>query len=124
MPLDDVPVGKSESENKVVKEVGKKPKFSFEVKTHWQLGEASGLIDKERAAKVSGSRFTYLRGDLVQLQFAIVQYALKTLGDEALIKKLVQENNLKLKPTPFIPILPPVILKTEVFDAMDRLEPR
>jgi len=57
MPADDVPFGKSDEENVVAKTVGEIPKFDFEPKSHWQIGEARGWIDKERAAKVSGARF-------------------------------------------------------------------
>jgi seryl-tRNA synthetase len=67
MPLDNVPVGATEEENKVVKEWGEKPNFDFEPKNHWQIAEERGLIDKERAAKVAGSRFAYIKGDLVRL---------------------------------------------------------
>jgi seryl-tRNA synthetase len=124
MPLDDVPVGKSEDENVVTKTVGDKPTFSFEPKNHWQIAEAKGWIDKERAAKVSGSRFAYLKGDLVQLQFAIIQFIMSKLTDKAFIEDLIKENNLNLDPKPFTPVLPPLMLKTDIYDAMDRLEPR
>src|ERR1017187_4645625 len=56
MPLDDVPIGASEEENITTKEWGEKPKFDFEVKNHWQIGEAKGWIDKGRASKIAGSR--------------------------------------------------------------------
>jgi seryl-tRNA synthetase len=124
MPLDDVPVGASEDENVVAKTVGEPTKFDFEPKTHWQLAEAKDWIDKERAAKVSGARFAYIKGDLVRLQFAIVQYVLQTLGDEKIIGKIIKENGLNLASKPFVPILPPAMIKTDVFEAMDRLEPR
>ena len=77
MPLDDVPVGLSESENKVTKTVGEKKHFDFAPKPHWEIAEPRGLIDKERAAKIAGSRFAYLKGDLVRLQFAVVQFVLQ-----------------------------------------------
>ena len=124
MPTDDVPVGASEDENVVAKEVGTKPEFDFEPKSHWELAEARDLIDKDRAAKVAGSRFAYIKGPLVELQFAIMQYVLKTLGDEQLLQKLIEENGLNIVAKPFTPILPPAMIKTEVYDAMDRLEPR
>jgi seryl-tRNA synthetase len=57
MPLDDVPIGASEDDNVVAKTVGEPPKFDFTPKQHWELAEARDLIDKERAAKVAGSRF-------------------------------------------------------------------
>lgn len=124
MPLDDVPVGTSEAENVVAKEWGEKPKFDFEPKTHWEIGEARGFIDKERAAKVAGARFAYVKGGLVRLQFALIQLALDTLTDKAMIKKIAQTSNLKVATKPFMPVLPPAMVKTEVFEAMDRLEPR
>lgn len=124
MPLEDVPVGASEDENVVAKTWGEKPQFDFEPKNHWQLAEARDLIDKERAAKVTGSRFAYLKGGLVQLQFAIVQYVLDMLSDEAVIAKLIADNNLSLAAKAFVPILPPVMIREEIYDKMDRLEPR
>jgi seryl-tRNA synthetase len=124
MPLDDVPVGQTEQENQVVKEVGEKPQFDFEPKNHWELAEAKNLIDKSRAAKVTGSRFAYIKGDLARLQFAIIQFVLDQLADEKLIKKLITENDLNLAPTAFTPILPPVMIRENVYDQMDRLEPR
>jgi seryl-tRNA synthetase len=124
MPLDDVPVGASEDDNQVAREVGTKKNFGFQPKTHWELAEAKDLIDKERAAKVSGARFAYLKGGLVELQFAIVQFVLRTLGDEQVLQKLIDENHLDISAKPFVPVLPPAMIKTDVFAAMDRLEPR
>ena len=124
MPLDDVPVGASEDENVVTKEVGTKKDFDFKPKSHWELAEAKNLIDKERAAKVAGSRFAYLKGDLVRLHWALMQFALSRVTDESFLKKLIDENNLELSPKPFLPVLPPLLIKTKVYDAMDRLEPQ
>ena len=78
MPIDDVPVGASEDENVEVKVWGEPTHFDFEPKNHWEIGEQKDWIDKERAAKVTGARFAYLKGDLVQLQFALIQYVLNT----------------------------------------------
>ncbi len=124
MPLDDVPVGASEDENVVSKTVGQPRKFDFEPKNHWQIAEAKGWMDKERAAKVTGARFAYLKGDLVQLQFAIVQFVLSKLTDQGFIDEVIHENNLQVSNKPFLPVLPPLLLRTEIYDAMDRLEPR
>jgi seryl-tRNA synthetase len=125
MPSDDVPVGTSEADNKEAKQWGVKPKFAFKPKTHWELAEERGLIDKARAAKVAGARFAYLKGDLVKLQFALIQFVIDTLTDEKKLKKIVQDFKLeKLSTKPFMPILPPLMIKTDVYDAMDRLEPR
>ncbi len=125
MPADDVPVGASEDENVEAKKWGDIPKFDFQPKTHWEIGESRGWIDKERAAKVAGSRFAYLKGDLVKLQLAIVQFVMDTLTNEETLKKIIQDSGLKdLSSKPFVPVLPPLMIKTEVFEAMDRLEPR
>jgi seryl-tRNA synthetase len=121
MPLDDVPIGASEDDNVVAKTVGEPPKFDFTPKQHWELAEARDLIDKERAAKVAGSRFAYIKGDLVRLQFAIIQFVLQTLGDEKVIQKLIEDNGLNLTPKPFTPILPPAMLRTEPYVASARL---
>ena len=83
----------------------------------WRVGQ--------RAAKVAGSRFAYLKGDLVRLQLAIVQFTIDSLTNESTIKKIVQFGGLKdVSFKPFIPVLPPAMIRSEVFDAMDRLEPR
>ncbi|MDP2656375.1 MAG: serine--tRNA ligase [bacterium] len=124
IPSADVPVGKTEDENIVVKEVGKKPKFDFEPKNHWELAEGAGLIDKKRAANVAGARFAYIKGDLVRLQIAIVQFVIQTLGDETILSQIIKENKLDVSSNPFVPVLPPLMIKTEPYDAMDRLEPR
>src|SRR3989338_8448474 len=57
LPFDEVPVGKDESGNVVLREVGEKPKFAFEPKDYMEIAEKIGLIDTESAAEVSGSRF-------------------------------------------------------------------
>lgn len=121
MPLQDVPVGATEDENVVAKTVGEPTKFGFTPKHDFELGEALDLIDKERAAKISGSRFAYLKGGLVRMQFAIVQFVMTTLGDEKLIQKLIDENNLHIPAKPFTPVLPPAMLRTEPYIASARL---
>ena len=124
MPLDDVPVGVSEDENVVAKQVGVKTEFDFAIKSHWELAEAKDLIDKDRATKVAGPRFAYIKGGLVELQFAIMQFVTRTLGDEAILQQLIDENGLDIPAKPFTPVLPPAMIKTSVYEAMDRLEPR
>lgn len=125
IPAKDVPEGASEADNVMAKEWGDKPKFDFQPKTHWQIAEGRGLIDKERAAKVTGSRFAYIKGDLVKLQFALVQFVLDILTSEETLKQIIQTAGLKnVSAKPFVPVLPPLMIRTEVFDAMDRLEPR
>ena len=120
----DVPVGASEDENVVAKTVGERPLFDFAPKNHAEIAEAKGWLDKERAAKVAGSRFAYLKGDLVRLQFAIIQFVMDKLSDQAFIDEVIAENNLDVSHKPFIPVLPPYMIRTELYDAMDRLEPR
>jgi seryl-tRNA synthetase len=122
MPLEQVPVGASEDENVVVREWGEKPQFDFEPKTHWQIAEERGLIDKERAAKVAGSRFAYIKGDLVRLQFALVQFGLDTLTNEEVIKKIIQDFDVQTVSKPFIPVLPPAMARTEIYQATYRLD--
>jgi seryl-tRNA synthetase len=121
MPLDDVPVGKSEDENVSIRQWGEKPKFDFQTKNHWQIGEAKDWIDKDRASKVAASRFVYLKGDLVLLEFALWQFAFNVLTDEKIVQKLIDENNLKLKTKAFVPVLPPAMAKQSVYEATGRL---
>ena len=126
MALADVPLGASEDDNIVAKKVGEPTQFSFTPRNHWQIGEARGWIDKERAAKVAGSRFTYIKGDMVKLQFAIIQFVIDTLSSEEKLAAIARTAGLEGKvPTkPFVPVLPPLMIRTELYDAMDRLEPR
>jgi seryl-tRNA synthetase len=121
MPLDAVPVGTTEEENVVARQWGEQPKFDFEPKTHWQIAEERGLIDKERAAKIAGSRFAYIKGDLVKLQFALIQFGLEVLTNKETIKKIVQEFGIDTVSKPFIPVLPPAVARTEVYIATGRL---
>jgi seryl-tRNA synthetase len=124
MALADVPVGASEDENVVAKTVGEPTVFDFVPKNHAELAELKGWLDKERAAKVTGSRFAYLKGDLVKLQFALIQFVMDKLSDQMFIDEVIRENNLSVSNKPFLPILPPFMLRTQMYDAMDRLEPR
>ncbi|MCJ7720860.1 serine--tRNA ligase, partial [Candidatus Bathyarchaeota archaeon] len=74
-----VPFGKDEHDNVVEKLVGKPPKFGFEPKSHVEIAQDLDLIDFERAAKVSGHGFYYLKGDLARLDFAIMTYTMDLL---------------------------------------------
>ncbi|MCC2631589.1 MAG: serS, partial [Patescibacteria group bacterium] len=78
-PTDDVPEGASDKENVVVKTVGEKPEFSFEPKDHEVLAVALDLLDTERSAKVSGSKFYYLKNELVILEQAVLRFCLDVL---------------------------------------------
>jgi len=73
---ESVPVGKDESANEIIRVIGKPPKFDFEPKNHLEIAENLGLIDAERAAKVAGHGFYYMKGALVLLDFAIIRYAI------------------------------------------------
>jgi len=73
-----VPEGKDDSENQVIKLVGEKPEFDFELKTHWDLGPELGVLDFERGTKLSGSRFYVLNGLGARLQRALISFMLDT----------------------------------------------
>lgn len=75
----DVPVGKDDSENLVMYTVGEKPQFSFTPKHHWEIGEAKGYLDSERATNLSGARFNMMKGKLVMLEFALIQWVMTKL---------------------------------------------
>ena len=102
---DDVKEGKDESENEVIRKWGEPKKFDFEPKDHLALGEALGIIDVERAAKVSGARFGYLKADAALLEFSLVNFAMETLVKEG-----------------FVPVVPPVLIKKESMQGMGYLE--
>ncbi len=74
IPLDDVPVGKDEHDNVVKRVVGEKPRWNHTAKEHYEIGEALGMMDFERATKLSGSRFTVLTGQLARLERALGQF--------------------------------------------------
>ena len=105
LPQDDVPEGKGESENVVLREVGRKPKFDFKFKDYLEISQKLDLIDIKRAAKVSGSRFGFLKNEAVILEFALINF---------LFEELLKEG--------FIPIIPPVLIKPEMMEAMGYLE--
>lgn len=111
IPFDDVPVGKDDSQNVVLRQVGKPPKFNFSAKDYMQLGKELDLIDTERASKVSGSRFGYLKRELPLLEFALIDLVMDTVKKEG-----------------FIPVIPPVMLREEMargtgyFEATDKNE--
>ncbi len=75
----DVPVAATEDGNKVLRVVGKRPVFTFPLKSHVDVLESLDLADLDRAAKVSGARFYYLKNELVELDFAIIRFALDML---------------------------------------------
>ncbi|GJL78792.1 MAG: serine--tRNA ligase [Nitrospinaceae bacterium] len=76
LPDDSIPDGQDESANQTVREWGKKPEFSFAPKTHVELGEALGLLDFKRAAKIAGSRFAVFKGAGAKLLRALINFML------------------------------------------------
>ena len=76
LPQDDVPIGKDESDNIEVKRFGEIPTFDFQPKPHWEIGEDLDIIDFERGAKMSGSRFFVLKGKGARLQRALIDWML------------------------------------------------
>jgi len=75
---ESVPVGETEKDNLVVREVGSKRELGFAARTHYDLGETLGIMDFEHAARVSGSRFAFLIGEGARLERALVQFMLDT----------------------------------------------
>jgi seryl-tRNA synthetase len=73
---ESVPIGETDKDNVVAREWGDKPEFSFKPRTHYDLGETLGIMDFERAARVTGSRFAFLLGDGARLERALVQFML------------------------------------------------
>ena len=82
IPRDDVPVAENEAGNVIVRTVGDVPAFEFEPRAHWELGEALGIIEFQRAVKVSGSRFFGFRGKGSKLQRALVSWMLDLHTEE------------------------------------------
>ncbi|MCL7997593.1 serine--tRNA ligase [Brucella sp. 21LCYQ03] len=76
VPADDVPLGEDEAGNVEIRRIGNQRNFSFTPKEHYELGEALGFMDFERAAKIAGSRFTVLKGPLARLERALGQFML------------------------------------------------
>lgn len=124
LPSEDTPVGKDETANKILRQVGEPREFDFELLDHMTIGEKIGLIDTKRAAEVSGTRFGYLMREAVLLEFALVQYALETLGNENVLKPIAESVKPGYNSKPFIPVVPPVLIRPEVMQKMARLEPR
>ena len=82
---ESVPIGKDDTTNKEIKKWGKIPQFDFKVKDHIDISQSLDLVDLERAAKVAGARFYYLKNDLVKLNQALIQYALDFLSEKKYI---------------------------------------
>ncbi len=105
IPAGDVRLGKDENENDVVKKVGEVRSFNFKPRDHVEIGEILDIIDIDRAAKVSGARFAYLKNEGVLLEFALAQFAFDTLMKEG-----------------FTPVIPPELIKTEIMKKLGYME--
>ncbi|MDX6633890.1 MAG: seryl-tRNA synthetase [Solirubrobacterales bacterium] len=99
VPDPDAPEGITEEDAVVVREVGEPPEFDFEPRDHLEIGTELGLIDMEAGAKLSGSRFAYLKGDLVLLELALVRFAIETARGEG-----------------HEPVVPPVLVREEALE--------
>jgi seryl-tRNA synthetase len=104
-PLDTVPVDPTGKEIFVLREVGDKPKFDFEPQDYVSLSEKLDLIDTERAAKTSGSRFGFIKNELALMEFALLQFVFQKLSKEG-----------------FIPLVTPVMLKPKLMEGMGYVE--
>jgi seryl-tRNA synthetase len=123
IPSADTPVGQDESSNKVIREWGEKKNFSFAPKAHWDIGKDLGVIESEKAGEISGARFTYLMGDLALIQFALVDLVMKTLTSREELGKVIQDAGISADPKPFVPVIPPVFMRSSVMNRMARLDP-
>ncbi|MBZ1348785.1 MAG: serine--tRNA ligase [Candidatus Liptonbacteria bacterium] len=102
---DDVPIGKDEKENVVIKEWGNKPQFDFKPKDYMEIAENLDLIDVKRAAKISGARFGFIKKEAVFLELALINFAFDILSKQS-----------------FVPIVPPVMIKSEMMGKMGYLK--
>ncbi|MCL2370064.1 MAG: serine--tRNA ligase [Firmicutes bacterium] len=80
IPHESVPIGKDETVNKEIRKKGKLPKFDFEPKAHWEIGEKAGVLDFATGAKVAGARFTVYKGWGAKLERALINLMLDTHG--------------------------------------------
>ncbi len=124
VPSADTPIGNDETGNKVIRTFGDKTEFSFTPKEHYELGKDLDIIDSERAAEISGARFTYLKGDLALLQLALINFAVSITTDGEKIESIINQFDLKVDPKPFTFIIPPSMVKPAVLNRMARLEPK
>ncbi len=122
LPLENVRVGKDESENEVLRKWGEATSLEFSAKDHLELGEDLGVIDSKSAGKVSGSRFSYLKGKLAQMEFALIQFAINALSDNEAISEIIAKNGINVLTKTFTPVIPPVLIRREMMQAMGYME--
>jgi seryl-tRNA synthetase len=101
----DVKAGKNDTQNDVIRKVGVPTKFTFKPKDHLTIGEKLDIIDVQRASKISGARFYFLKNEGALLEFALRQIAFDILLKEG-----------------FIPVIPPVLIKKEVMKCLGYME--
>jgi seryl-tRNA synthetase len=123
IPSADTPIGPDESGNVVMREWGEKPQFTFTPKAHWDLGKELGIIDNEKASEISGPRFTYLKGGLAMLEMAMMQFAMSILTSEEKLQQLITNAGLTVSPKAFVPVIPPLMMRSSVMNRMARLDP-
>jgi seryl-tRNA synthetase len=99
LPDPDAPEGMSEEDAVALREVGARPEFDFEPRDHLEIGAELGLIDMEAGARLSGSRFAYLKGDLVLAELALVRFAIELVRAEG-----------------HEPVVPPVLVREEALE--------
>lgn len=121
LPSEDTPIGDSEADSKILYSFGTKPEFDFQPKAHWEM---SDFLDEERAVRLSGKRFTFLKGDFVLLQLALIQYGFAVLTDQDILAQILKRHSLELSSRPFLPILPPTMMRTAPYLATNRLQPQ
>lgn len=122
LPLPDGPVGKDERSNKILYEIGERLKFNFEPKKHYEIGDSLDIIDTERAAKVSGSRFGYLKGLAARFEFALINFILARLTDKKWTGKIVKKNKLNVSGKELIPVVPPVLINEKAMKGMGYID--
>lgn len=107
IPFEDVPVGKDDSENKVLRQVGKIPKFDFKAREHFDIEEDGNLdiIDISRANKIAGSKFYFLKNEGALLEMALINFV---------FNKLTKKG--------FVPVIPPVMIYPNMASSMGYIE--
>jgi seryl-tRNA synthetase len=130
IPSADTPVGPDESGNVVVRtwgdpsiNLGTGKPWDFTPKAHWDIGKELGIIDNEKATEVSGPRFTYIKGDLALLEFALMRFALDVLISKEALQNIIAKNNLTVSNKPFTLVIPPLMVRSQVMNRMARLDP-
>ena len=120
IPSADTPVGPDESGNKVIRQWGERRQFTFTPKAHWDIGKELGIIDSEKGVEVSGPRFVYIKGDLALLEWALMSFAIQVLTSRETLQKIIEDAHLSVSSKPFVPVIPPLMVKKQVQIRMAR----